>query len=584
MRVCSVCSWAHDFKSLAGFVPFGNDFYIEIPEPGDKMFSVEHVTTDVLVLGGGLSGYRAALAAREFNLNVTIAYRARGASPFIIGFNAPLAQPGSQDSAETFFSDMIEGGYRLNDRRLAHVLAFGAERAFSDLDALGVPFARTTGQHGVVKQRHLSGNTYPRSVYVPEGTGRVVLEFLIKKARDLGVRDISGHKILSLIRINDRIHGAVLWKPGTNSFLIVEASSVVVALGGVGQLYAGSTYPVDVSSDAYGLLLDAGAKLIDMEFVQFEPVVTVWPDACAGMEMPTAMLGDGATLINAQGERFMLRYNPPLGERGIEKAKMALHIQREIDEGRGLPEGGVYFDTTVLPPTVLNSYVSHCKRLRSAGLEPSQSCPIVAPAAHSTMGGALIDENGWTGVEGLFVGGESSGGVHGASRIAGNGCTDTLVFGYVAGRSAAESSVARAHSIGGEHGESIIRNLVRCRSGEKVDIDNIKRSIRITASEVAGIWRNAEGLQSGIQKLAGLQDLLDSARIDTVTDAISVLETKNMLSTASVILQSAELRKESRGAHQRTDHPSLDDSVWLRHIGFWRDSNGNLVHDYIPVR
>src|SRR5690606_16587926 len=482
------------------------------------MFSVEHVTTGVLVLGGGLSGYRAAVAARELGSDVTIAYRARGASPFIIGFNAPLSQAGSRDSPETFFTDMIEGGYRLNDRRLAHVLAFGAERAFRDLAALDIPFARETGsdgQPGLFKQRHLSGNSHPRSVYVPEGTGKVVLDFLIRKARDLGVSEIQGCKVISLIRTDDYVHGAVLWKGSSNTLLIVEASSVVVAMGGIGQLYAGSTYPVDVSSDAYGLLLDAGAKLIDMEFVQFEPVVTVWPKECAGMEMPTAMLGDGATLINAEGERFMLRYNPPLGERGIEKAKMSLHIQREIDEGRGLPEGGVYFDTTVLPPAVLNSYVSHCKRLRSAGLEPLESCPIVAPKAHSTMGGALIDENGWTGVDGLFVGGESSGGVHGASRIAGNGCTDTLVFGYVAGRNAAESIDRSARSISGKYGTSLVRKLIARRSGDKVNINDVKREIRNTASESAGIWRNSEGLQLGLQKLAQLHDSLSSARIET---------------------------------------------------------------------
>ena len=128
----------------------------------------------------------------------------------------------------------------------------------------------------------------------------------------------------------------------------MRAGAVVVAMGGIGRLYADSTYPVDVGADAFGMALGAGASLIDMEFVQFEPVVTVWPEECKGMEMPTAMLGDGARLLNNKGERFMLAYNPPLAERGIEKAKMSLCIQREIDEGRGFPQGGVAFDATVL--------------------------------------------------------------------------------------------------------------------------------------------------------------------------------------------------------------------------------------------
>ncbi len=552
------------------------------------MFEVEYMQTDVLVLGGGLAGYRAALAARALGADVTMAYRARGASPFIIGFNAPLGHVDVRDTPEVFLSDMLQGGYHLNDTRLARVLAYESVDAFHSLDALGVPFAREVGNGvspgGKVRQRHLSGNTYARSVFVPEGTGRVILDSLVRKAQQDGIRTIAGHKVLRLLQDDGCVRGAVLWKPQTDSLLVIDARSVVVAMGGIGQLYAGSTYPVDVAAGAYGLLLDAGAQLIDMEFIQFEPVVTVWPPECAGMEMPTAMLGDGALLWNAQGERFMLRYNPPHGERGIEKAKMSLFIQRELDEGRGLPEGGVAFDTTVLPPDVLESYVSHCKRLRAAGVDPAERSPIVAPAAHSTMGGALIDQDGWTGIHGLYVGGESGGGVHGASRIAGNGCTDTLVFGAVAGRNAAKHRPERNAKAVAETAKAAVNALSRSTAKDGGAAQEAKASIQTLIAGAAGIWRTGSTLASGLEKLGPIEERLEQAGAANPADIASLIEARHMAVTARAIMTAALLRTESRGAHQRTDHPRQDDANWLRHIGFRKSEDGRLVHESVPVR
>lgn len=552
------------------------------------MIKMEYVETDVLVLGGGLAGYRAALAARQHGAEVMIAYRARGASPFVIGFNAPLGHADARDTPEVFLADMIHGGYQLNDKRLARVLAYESVSAFRSLDELGVPFAREQGagptSSGRVRQRHLSGNSYPRSVFVPEGTGRAILEALIHKAQQENVRAIAGYKILHIVNHDDCVRGALLWKPQTQSVLVVDARAVVVAMGGIGQLYAGSTYPADVAADAYGLMIDAGAQMIDMEFVQFEPVVTVWPHACAGMEMPTAMLGDGAQLRNAKGERFMMRYNPPLGERGIEKAKMSLFIQQELDEGRGFPEGGVIFDTTVIPPDVLNSYVSHCKRLRAAGLEPSERSPIVAPAAHSTMGGAVIDQDGWTGVPGLFVGGESSGGIHGASRIAGNGCTDTLVFGAVAGRNAARHMVSRNAKVVRDAAKHALSPLSSQSARDSTAVQDAKESIRLLLAESAGIWRTGNVLKDGLTKLHLIESELEQAGSASLMELAGLFEAKHMAITARMIITAALLRTESRGAHQRTDYPQRDDSSWLQHIGFRKSDAGELIHETVPVR
>ncbi len=288
--------------------------------------------TDVLVLGGGIAGHRAAVAARQQGMRVSQAYLANGASPYIVGCNAPFGHVDPRDGPEVYYEDMVRGGYGLNDRRLARALATQATTAIDELRAIGVPFA---AQNGRLLQRHLSGNTYPRSVYVPEGTGRAILDHLGRQCHDLGVEKLSGWKTVSLLRDGEEVVGALLAQPRDSRFLAVRARAVVLALGGIGRIYEDSTYPADVASDAYALAFDAGARLIDMEFVQFEPVVTVWPEACRGMEMPTAMMGDGATLLNAAGERFMFRHNPEHGEKRIEKAKLSLIIQHEIDEGQG---------------------------------------------------------------------------------------------------------------------------------------------------------------------------------------------------------------------------------------------------------
>jgi succinate dehydrogenase/fumarate reductase flavoprotein subunit len=350
-----------------------------------RALNISRLNTDVLVLGGGLAGYRAAVAARERGASVTMAFFARGASPYIIGCNSPIGHADDRDRPEIFFDDMVRGGYGLNDRRLVQIMSTESIDAQRELSALGVPFPTEQNR---ITQRHLSGNTYPRSLFIPEGTGRVVLEYLSAHAEKIGVSVLTGLKVVDLLNDGGDVVGALLWDRHSRAFSAITSRAVVLAMGGIGRIYSDSTYPADIGSDSYGLALKHGACLIDMEFVQFEPVVTVWPEGCRGMEMPTAMLGDGAHLINAKGERFMFRYNPEYGEKQIEKARMALCVQTEIDEGRGLSDDSVIFDTTVLPPERLESYKTHVRRLRTAGVDPLTTPPHVRPASHSQMGGA----------------------------------------------------------------------------------------------------------------------------------------------------------------------------------------------------
>ncbi|WP_426990920.1 FAD-binding protein [Cupriavidus sp. 30B13] len=551
-----------------------------------------HVPADVLVLGGGLGAYRAAIAAkqRDARLRVVMAYRAHGASPHIIGFNAPIGAatadaPG--DSSATYYEDTLRGGRGLNHAPLARHLAEHAAAAFEELVALGVPFSRQ-GAHGPFAQRHLSGNSCARSVFVPGGTGRAAMSALIRHARAIGIEAIAGHQVVDLLRDGDRVAGALLWKPHSDRLVACGARAVVIALGGIGRLYEDSTYPADVNADAYGLALDAGAALMDMEFVQFEPVVTVWPPACRGMEMPTAMLGDGARLLNARGERFLASGEHPQGERGMEKARMAMLIQREIDAGRGWPEGGVRFDTTVVPPDKLESYVSHCARLRRAGVDPARTAPLVAPAAHSMMGGIAIDARGWTGVRGLYAGGEAAGGVHGASRLAGNGCTDTLVFGALAGSSAAEDAASLPPWQAAAAAAAARRCLADAGlghgdAGPPGQADAARQSIRHALSRAAGIWRTGAQLAAARDSVAALRGQLRAGGGADLATLLARITARRMADAAGAILGAALMRRESRGAHQRTDFPARDDARWRGNIHLRRQDGGAVAATFVPA-
>lgn len=539
----------------------------------------ETVVTDILVIGGGLAGHQAAIAAARSGRRTMLAHLARGASPHVIGANVPLGHVNPADGPDAYAADMVAGGYGLNDRRLVSALAGRSVEIFDGLAALGIPFA---GADGRFLQRHLSGNRYPRSVYVAEGTGRVILEHLARHADAIGVEARARWQAVALLHDAAGVAGALLYRKAGERLLFVRAGAVVLAAGGIGRLYDDSTYPADVAAASYALAYDAGASLIDMEFVQFEPTVTVHPDACRGMEMPTAMLGDGATLLNAAGERFMFRHNPGHGEKRIEKARMALAIQAEIDAGRGLPDGTVAMDTTLVPPEKLETYVSHCRRLRQAGLDPAREMPRVRPAAHSQMGGIRIEADGFTGIPGLYAAGEATGGVHGASRLAGNGGGETIVFGVIAGEAAAKGML-RGDRDWAAMEAAALRALVSDGEGAG-DADAVKASLRTAMSRHVGIHRDAPGLMDALAAVDRADaEIARGFAIDRLDQAVTALEARHMAFAARLIAAAALARTESCGAHQRRDHPARDDGRWLLHVGFAKGADGRPAMGEIPI-
>lgn len=541
------------------------------------------VTADVVVLGGGVAAHRAAVAAREAGAEVAMVYAGSGASPKLICFNVPVVGGDPRDSPAAYVEDMLRGGCGLNERPLIDALATDTPAALAELETIGVEFVRRGAAYAV---RHLGGSTYPRGVFSPDGLGPSALRRLEARCRALGVISLAGCKVVGLLADGPEVVGALAVRRRSGTLVVLRARAVVLAMGGLGRLYDDSTYPIDVAGEAYALAYDAGARLIDMEFVQFEPTVVVHPAGARGMEMPTAMLGDGAHLTNARGERFMFRVNPEHGERAIDKARMSLAIQREIDEGRGLPDGSVRFDTTVLATALLEGYTAHVKRLRNAGLEPTRSAPHVRPAAHSMMGGVRIGADGFTGVRGLWACGEAAGGVHGASRLAGNSGSDVLVFGARAGRAAAASTASASDRRDWAAIEATATASFRAAAAGsgRPRPDDVKAAVRRLMGRAAGLHRREQDLNAALAELNALgADVAAGLDARGADAAVSAVEARSMLLVARMVASAALARTESRGAHQRADFPNQDDRVWLRHLAVSRRSDGGMAIDSLPL-
>lgn len=520
-------------------------------------------TCDVLVLGAGVAACQASIAAARAGATVRMVGHAKGASPFILGLNVPVASD-LGDSAQAFFEDTLEGGYGLGQLDLIDALAQEACETFRELAGMGVPFEMRGGRPAL---RHLSGSRYPRSVFVNSGTGNAIHRALLGACEVLGVDRHLGLKVVKLVQHQGGVIGAITLS-SAGALEIFSARSTVLALGGIGGLYDDSTYPSDVLGDAFALALDAGATLRDMEFVQFEPTVVVRPAGVRHMEMPTAMLGDGAVMLNAGGERFMCRYNPGNCERQIEKSKMALCIQAEIDEGRG----PVVFDATGLSEDVLKGYETHYRRLINARVDPAKQAVEIRPAAHSLMGGVQINARCQSAVPGLYVCGEASGGVHGASRIAGNGASDALVLSRIAGRhAAAKGAVVSDHTF-----RQAAQALL---SGEPTPAVDPQRGVTLlsqitrTMADNVGIRRSEEGLKAGLASLGQVRE--EIVRNWDGNFAHPLTKARNALLVAESITRSALARQESRGAHFRTDFPEPS-QAWQHSIEVVLNKSGSL--------
>jgi len=563
------------------------------------MAAPEAVDYDVLVIGAGGAGLRAAIEASAEGARVAIVCKSLLGKAHTVmaegGIAAALANVDDRDNWRVHFADTMRGGQYLNNWRMAELHAKEAPECVRELEGWGALFDRT--QDGRILQRNFGGHKYPRLAHVGDRTG---LE-MIRTLQDAGVhRGVAVHMetaIVTLLKDGDRVVGAFGYERERGRFVLFGAKAIVLATGGIGRAFSVTSNSWEYTGDGQAQAYDAGAELMDMEFVQFHPTGMVWPPSVKGILVTEGVRGEGGVLKNSQGRRFMFddipaNYktqtadNPEEGWRytqGDKEARrppelltrdhVARCIVREVREGRGSPHGGVFLDIAWIKEKLPNAAEHIKKKLPSMYHQFKQLADIditaepmeVGPTTHYMMGGVRVDgDTQMSTVPGLFAAGEVAAGLHGANRLGGNSLSDLLVFGRRAGRYAAV--FAREHGVGKINPADVDEAARRAlepfdRPGDEGPY-KVQHDLQQMMQELVGIVRRQGEME---QALAGLDKLkARAARVGVVGNREynpgwhTALDLHNLLTVSEGIMRAAIDRKESRGAHFRDDFPDKD--------------------------
>ena len=537
------------------------------------------ILSDVLVLGAGVAGLRAAAAAAERGLSVAVVSNGQSASPEILGLNAPVRP---EDSLQAYCEDTMISGCQLNDEELVRVLGKTVMDELAWLEKIGVRFSREPD--GSFTAMQTLGARCPRLVRSGTASGATEAKALLSYLEGREVQCLRSVDILGLVLRNGRAVGAY----GMNAqgqLLHLCAKCVVLATGGSGAIRSFTTYPHNLVGDGYALAYLAGARLRDMEFQQFEPCCLAWPEHLRGKIMVTTLMRRGATLLNGERKPFLENYG--LNADNAQKGELARAILKEIQAGRGTPHGGVYFDLTMLSDKVL--YEQHklfTAPVRAAGINLKKEYVEVVPAAHTQLGGIVIGPDCSTDVEGLFVCGEASGGLHGANRVGGNAGAEVVVFGRIAGESAATyASVTEALTKKEETAcwaKTEEEILSRFGGSGKASLYEIRVSIDKCMTEKVGPFRDAAGITAALEKLDELEYAIETADVEDLSAYAQYVHCRNILLVSRLQAMGSALRQESRGVFFRTDFPAQDDKNWKKTILF-QCKNGHPSYEIRSV-
>lgn len=525
-------------------------------------------SSNVLIIGTGAAGWRAAIAATMSGVEVRVIGKRSQHDPHTVlasgGINAALGTRDPEDSWEQHFADTLREGYLLCDPRMVEIVARESPAAVLELAEWGCDFART--EDGRLDQRYFGAHRWRRTCYAGDVTGRSIQATLARKGTELGIRVQDGRYVSRLLVADGACFGAVSFDLATGERTVHLADAVILATGGHTRLWRPSSSRRDENyGEAMRLAVDAGCRLMDMELVQFHPTGMVHPEEAAGTLVTEAVRGEGGRLLNALGERYMERYDPERLELSS-RDRVALANYTEIVEGRGGPHGGVFLDIshrgkahiTERLPRMYRQFIDW--QLLDISREPME----VAPTAHYSMGGIVVDpETHATDVPGLFAAGECVGGVHGANRLGGNSLGEAIVAGRRAGESASAFTLAAQRVT---RSRSAIREALEeldelTGPGEEL-VRPLQRRLRDTMWQRCGVVRDEAGLQRGLTEVAALAEA--AAHVDVRpgaegwADLANALDLRGGLVAAEATLRSAIERRESRGAHQRADHLQLD--------------------------
>lgn len=535
-------------------------------------------TYDALVIGSGISGLVAARRLAETKgRSIAILGNGVGASPYVHGFNMPLHP---EDSVELFLKDTLVSGRGQCDVSLATTLCSKAPELIPVLKELGIEFDRKEdGSYSLLRPL---GASVPRVASAGNHTGVAIMNAIKRELQaNPTVYFKDNTRALRLLKNGDRVSGAVVADLTSEIFNVYLADVVVLACGGFCNVYPFSTNSADIGGDGVAMAYYAGAELTDMEFIQFEPSAAVAPKELRGKSVITTMYYEGAVLKNAKGERFMLKYSEDA--ECVNKDVQARCIFREIAEGRGTKNGGVFFDATGVGKEKLDTlYPSYVKRYADVGIDISTTPFEIAPAPHTSLGGVVINSDcSVKGLRGLYACGEAVGGIHGANRVGGNAGLEILVFGNIAGESACEflkDNEQTEYVPCMDAADAIVnRGGIPPVPGRA---DAIRAELGTILSEDLNVLRNGPAIEKAIERLNAL--LCEVRGLTTVIPfwgTVKLLRLENDIIAALALAHSALMRNESCGCHVRTDCPDADpESVKYRTV-ISLGEDGNMKAD-----
>jgi succinate dehydrogenase flavoprotein subunit len=551
---------------------------------------------DVLVIGAGGAGLRAAIEASAAGVRVGLVCKSLLGKAHTVmaegGIAAALANVDERDNWKVHFADTMRGGQYVNQWRMAELHAKEAPDRVRELEAWGAVFDRT--KDGRILQRHFGGHKYPRLAHVGDRTGLEMIRTLQDHGVHQGIDVYMEHTILSLLKDGDRVVGAFGYERERGRFKIFRAKAVVLATGGIGRAYKITSNSWEYTGDGHALAYDAGANLIDMEFVQFHPTGMVWPPSVMGILVTEGVRGEGGILTNKEGRRFMFdaipeNYrtqtadNEEEGWRYCQGGKDARRppelltrdhvsrcIVREIKEGRGSPHGGVFLDISWIKQKLPNA-AEHIKRKlpsmyhqfkQLADIDITEQPMEVGPTTHYIMGGVHVDpDTQMSRAAGLFAAGECAAGINGANRLGGNSLSDLLVFGKRAGEFAAK--FAKENSLGkidNDKIDSVAREaLAPFDRSISENPYQVQKDLQDTMQNLVGIVRNESEMREALGKIDDFKKRAENAAVSGNREYNpgwhTALDLKNLLTVSEAITRAALERKESRGAQFRDDYP-----------------------------
>jgi aspartate oxidase len=508
---------------------------------------------EVIIVGSGLSALATAARLYEQGIrDIAIYATAYGGTPYIAAINFVLEDNPYGDTPAQYAKDMMTAGYEINNSKIVNEMCAATKQGYELLKRWNVKFA--TEADGSLKRRHASGSTYPRSLCCTTRLiGEELIDTLTSGLKAKGVSITLSYECVSVLVKDNRVYGITV-KDKSGALQNIYSGIVVAAWGGVGNLFGESTYPYDINGKTIAMAFETGAKLVDMEFLEYEPMVVISPDGAKGEPCPTAMLGEGAHLLNSKGERFIFKTRPQ-GEPGSPKSLINKAIWHEVEAGRGSPHDGAFVDLRHIPVTTLKAYPWFYNRLINAGVDPSKKFVEVGPMAHSYSGGILIDEGYRSTVGGLYAVGEAAGSLHGACRLAGNAASQATLSGLLCAQAIVEDKEGVAVK------EFPIDYVV---DGEIYNL--YAPQLEALATKSLGIYRNGEALEKAQSTLKTML-AKDDIKKDTATTqkALSIL----------IIVTAALNREESRGTHMRTDYPSQQE-IFKREIILQKTITGEI--------